>query len=293
MGLKEIVRAMIQERRTFSNIIDWSQSDPRKAFRLTSAELRAIAESGNDRVLLQLFHRCKKMRVTVEDLKKWLGWIGEYTLRDFITSCKKISVSPQTAMRYIEKTAQTGKIQHEAKQWIDYIDAATMLAYDLGEHNVLWPKDLKQAHDAACAARAIKLDEQAFEKYEARYRALQKKYEFTDGKYMIVIPHGQEEIVTEGNALKHCVGGYAARHMNGVLDILFMRRCSAPATPTWTIEMRGKSLQQVQGEGNRYENKPKGKAKNFLDLWLLWVAQGSRRSKNGEPIIETAKEKSA
>ena len=104
---------------------------------------------------------------------------------------------------------------------------------------------------------------------------------------MIIVPHTVADIIREGKLQRHCVGGYAARHMDGKLTICFLRKTDEPETPLYTIEMHDKHLTQVQGEGNRTPLTPE--AKIFFDRWLKWVKGGSRRNKKGEPIIKAIK----
>ena len=49
------------------------------------------------------------------------------------------------------------------------------------------------------------------------------KYEFELDGLRIVFPMTAAAIRREGKLLRHCVGGYADRHMKGVVTILFLR----------------------------------------------------------------------
>ena len=106
--------------------------------------------------------------------------------------------------------------------------------------------------------------------------------------YLIRVPTLAAEIRTEGNALKHCVGGYADRHMSGETTILFLRSSEQPDEPLCTIEMRsdGVTIRQIHGYRNDYgRESPMILYKMFLDIWLPWLAAGSRRDKQGRPIL--------
>ena len=115
----------------------------------------------------------------------------------------------------------------------------------------------------------------------------------------------------EGKTLKHCVGGYAARHFNDKVTILFLRHKRKPDTPFVTIEIipRQKmtekvSIRQIHGyqnegylrrmaEDQKYRHRPEYKFKWFIDMWRAWVTAGSKRDKNGNPILTEEKEKTA
>lgn len=112
----------------------------------------------------------------------------------------------------------------------------------------------------------------------------------------IVVPKSGSEIVREGKTLHHCVGGYAARHIEGKTTILFLRHEKRPERPWMTIELTGKdTIRQIHGyknEGYNHAQDPEERYAWFLDAWLGWVHAGSHRDKQKQPILE-AKEKTA
>ena len=120
---------------------------------------------------------------------------------------------------------------------------------------------------------------------------------------VIVVPASAEEIVQEGKTLHHCVGGYAARHINGQTTILFLRRARRPERSFLTIELyedRGRVLiRQIHGYKNEGYGNKRGRDKEeeyawFLGPWLDWINSGSRRDRNGKPVLpETKEEKTA
>ena len=180
------------------------------------------------------------------------------------------------------------------REYFDYYNMAQKLEYDLANPVVLYPKDIKNAHDLAVANyNALKAEIKAKKNAEKEKKAFEmllkkdKQYVYTDGKYLITVPHTIADIVREGKLQQHCVGGYAARHMDGVLTICFMRAVTEPDKPLYTIEMHDKSLTQVQGFGNRTPLTEEAQA--FFDTWMQWVKGGSKRNKSGEPIIKKSK----
>lgn len=67
----------------------------------------------------------------------------------------------------------------------------------------------------------------------------------------MIQPKSVREIVDEGAALSHCVGGYAERHAKGALHIMFLRRADQPDMSWYTMEI-SKELKIVQCRG--YKN---------------------------------------
>jgi hypothetical protein len=141
-------------------------------------------------------------------------------------------------------------------------------------------------------------------RYRRRRRMLEKKYGFVLGELRVVIPVSSAEIVQEGKTLHHCVGGYAARHIEGKTTILFIRKRRTPGRSFLTVELetdkRGKvKIRQVHGYRNegyakadeREAVRPANRYAWFLDVWLSWVNAGSPRDKSGAPILENEKDK--
>ena len=203
--------------------------------------------------------------------------------------------------------------------WEDYTTAAEATGYPLHRENILLPKDLGKAHDeAASKHRAIlqrqrdqaeqqyrkaELDRlaQANAAYDERREKLDRKYGFELDGLLIRAPISGAEVLDEGRALKHCVGGYAERHVQGKTTILFMRRAAKPDEPWLTIEMNGDKLIQIHGYRNegihtmegRFAPDPREVYREFLDTWLDWLKKGSKRDKQGRPKLPGKKRKAA
>ena len=81
---------------------------------------------------------------------------------------------------------------------------------------------------------------------------------------MIVPPKTAAEIVEEGHALHHCVGGYVSRVANKECVILFLRKKEEPDKPFYTIEVRDGEVQQIRG----YDNcDPPPKVEAYMKMW--------------------------
>ena len=279
--------------------VDWSQNDPRKAFGLTKQELKDFIEINGSGRELRWYRKFKKSGhpVTFRELDEIKTRVQSPRWDDFVKACVSgCGVKPEKALRYIQSQADKQKIPKADTliQWVDYVDAAKFCGFDLSKQITLMPKALKEAHDGAVATEEQLRHERELSsnsEYQKRYQDLMKRYGFESDKFFIRAPSSSREIVEEGKRLNHCVGRYAEKHATGKTTILFMRRKSDPFTPTWTIEMHGKYLVQVQGSGNAFGYKPSGDAKEFMDRWLEWVAAGSKRDKQGNPVLVQQKEK--
>lgn len=234
-----------------------------------------------------------------------------------------LGLSLERVRNYLQKQQKARQSVSDVEQlWTDYLDAAEHLGLDLENEVIHFPRDLKQAHDKRCGAwsrilererkqreaeqrarwEAAEADRQkkeakrhaeAMKKAEGTLKAWALKYPFSWGGLRIVLPATAQEIIDEGKALKHCVGGYADRHLEGVTTILFLRREDQPDRHLVTVEMSGNELRQAHGWRNEMEpceDNPKAKKptelyKEFFDCWVDWLKRGSPRDKDGKPKV--------
>lgn len=288
LGHYDVVRALVKQNKKSFPYVNWEAKGITDFFKISKQEYKTFKENGGTLTLLRMAYSIRGGRERLDFIKakKYLDCFrGEHNVKRLADRAEKAGISLDEAFKYVLKK------EADYTEYMDYLRMAGALGYDLRVHNVAFPKNLKEAHDNAAAAERIMLEEKRAaenrkkeiraEKYLKKY---EKQYSFTNGTYSIIIPHTIKEIVDEGKAMKHCVGGYAGRHMEGALAILFLRLTAEPEKSLYTIEMHGKALTQVQGYNNRTPLTSEAKA--FFELWLAWVQGGSKRTKSGEPIIK-------
>ena len=186
------------------------------------------------------------------------------------------------------------------EEYLDYIQAAEGVGLDLHNGIFLLPRDLDRKHDQVTASWAAMQSKEKDREYrECRLRKLTRRYSYTDGTYLIRPPVSGAEIQREGKLLRHCVGGYADRHLRGGTTILFLRRRDRPGRPLVTVEMRGNAIAQIHGwddERTKCPDNPGGidpgvLYRDFLDEWTAWLEGGSKRDKRGQPVLPRRKRK--
>lgn len=149
----------------------------------------------------------------------------------------------------------------------DYWDAAYQIGLDLTDPETYLPRDLHTAHDRAVQIRNDRQTEER-NRLQAKNAAgkqalidkrlpdLEKKYCFEYDGLMLRPAYSGVELINEGNALHHCVGGYIDRYADGRTDICFLRRTDAPDKPWRTIEINPKTgaIMQDRGDRNDFEH---------------------------------------
>lgn len=321
-GMRDVVRDLVERGVKHAAVINWNEETPAKAFKIGRQELKEFLNTGRDIQALEL-HKRLKGRASVTECADWVS--HGVKIRETFQAAKKWNLAPEKLMRYLN--GYVGCPQHGGmlsmtstlRHWEDYLTAAEAMHYPLHRENVLLPKNLGEAHDKATREHQVELDRarEAAQRerdqkrlalrqekdremaaaYAERKAKLEEKYSFSLDGYVIRVPESGEEILDEGRKLKHCVGGYADRHMRGATTILFMRTEKHPDEPWLTIEMAGNDLSQIHGYRNegeftfegRFAPDPREVYREFLDTWLDWLKKGSKRDKQGRPKLPKKK----
>lgn len=194
---------------------------------------------------LDLLKEC----VDIYDIERGkIDWILEYT----------------TFRRFIKYMEEQGK-RRNWDYYFDYLSMGRRLEYDFSDEFVLFPRDPKQAHDAARSAldeeRAKRemekeaLPEKGIMKVE---RKIRKYFSFEDEEFLIRPAKTNQEIIKDGQTQHTCVGyaGYSQKMIEGKSYILFLRRKSEPQTPFYTVEITPDyKILQRHGKNNQEHEK--------------------------------------
>lgn len=139
----------------------------------------------------------------------------------------------------------------------DYLDQCRQLRYDLSDTAICLPRDFHAMHDRLSSIIRYRADEALREVFLENY-AKRRRLEFRSNDLLIRQPESMAEIIAEGKALSHCVGGYAERHAKGQTNILFLRRTSEPDKPYYTVEVSNDGkIRQCYGYKNNYAGNSK------------------------------------
>lgn len=155
-------------------------------------------------------------------------------------------------------------MQSAVSEYRDYLDMCAKLDYDMGNSFVLYPKNLREAHDRVARRVKIKADAQLRRDFKTAMGAISGRLDFEADGMKFLLPTTPEELAAEGNALHHCVGSYANRVARKECIILFLRRCENLAKPFYTVEVRGRKIIQVHGKGNC---DPTPEVNAFMSKW--------------------------
>ncbi|MCI9444322.1 MAG: hypothetical protein HFF69_06305 [Oscillospiraceae bacterium] len=297
LGFHQVVSDLVIHGKPHKDILDWDAGNPADFFRLSKADFR-VFKNGlcgfEDLKGYRGLRRSGLVSGLPEFVQEKDAWKAAFRL--LCSGSRAANVSMARAARYLRSFESGPAVT--AQLWVDYLDAAARLRYDLSRDDVRMPDDLAERHDCAVAAVQPAEDEASMRRYRVRLERLTAQFSFSADGLCVVVPGSVRDIVREGHILKHCVGGYAARHVEGKVTILFLRKESAPGVPYVTIEMstenncRELTIRQIHGYRNERDGSrsPAQVHAGFLKTWLDWVHAGSPRDLEGRPVAEEAKE---
>ena len=148
--------------------------------------------------------------------------------------------------------------------YMDYLHMCCRQTYNMKDKSVLFPKNCATAHDRE-AERIQKInDMQKNKAFGMAYAGFARKAVLSNEELQIVCPKRANDLVDEGKALHHCVGGYIDNVAEGRCLIVFVRRVEEPKKPYVTVEVRDGKIAQIHGDHN---SKPTEEVQKFIDLW--------------------------
>lgn len=293
-GYYQPLADMVYSRKKNAASMNWEETDPRRAFDLDKRELHWLLGVQPHMGVLAVRSYVKKHWGKVWSLPFCMDFFNLWGTRtepmEVLRFLNRYHLDPDRFLQYLDGVFLQGEEYYATlfEVYRDYLEAAYQLGYCMEHGKVLWPDQLYTAHDVATRQLEAKMDETKTSGVALNGKARKEKYEFELDGLRIVFPLTSRAIKREGKALDHCVGGYAERHMKGVVTILFLRQVSQPGVPYVTIEMNGNKIQQIHGYHNDTlpgSNDPRVVHKVFLDTWLQWLRDGSKRNEDGTPKI--------
>lgn len=289
MRLRKAVDELVEEGRTNRKYLNWNARTPAGFLRMTKQEAKLFLHAGMDIDELRLWrNRCAGMPMA-EYVEFRDEFPREREAEVLLTASELAGIGLRKARRYALRFPKNSR-EARIREWADYLGMAQRLGYDLSEETVAMPRDLHDRHDEAAAADRYRVSEMKNRIYSERLGQLRKRYEFRTDTLSVLVPGDLREIVQEGNTLHHCVGGYAERHAEGKTCILFVRKSRTPERSFLTMEVDEKNMAIIQIHGYKNERyphavPPKERYRDFLDSWRCWVEAGSRRDRQGRPVL--------
>lgn len=270
--------------------INWKEKRPARMLGLNKEEFALFIRKKWGRDDLAKY---KMVRAYDKKLKLPEDWeaIRKKTIYDLEKLCRETYMAPSVigghtaetlrgrlsimrCLRYIDKQ------KSDITTLLDYWRMANRAGLDIRDEHIQLPKNLKHEHDRLAEAERIAKNEEekrrklaeiekrrpAFEKAVAPLEA----WSWEDGGICIRPVHTEQELIDEGSALHHCVGGYGPTVAKGESCIFFIRRADAPEKPWFTLQVELATLKEIQNHGLRNCG-PTKEVQKFVNRWLEHV----------------------
>lgn len=271
---------------------DLAKGSLRKSFGITKDDLKILKQLNPKLYEFKLYKAYKQAgrKIDIEELKEFFAIrsmidcdvndmlrILEYSsLRKFCQFFRRWESENCTSQ---DKDSWWDPRRHFFSDYKDYIENATLLEYDLSNSEVLFPKNLKQAHDLAYSIINDKeLKNAELPQIARQYESYSNLYSYEDKNYCIMPPSRHNDLKNEGKTLCHCVATYAKRVAVGSTIILFIRKTSEKDKPYFTLELNPMTYEIEQCRGLRNCAYPK-EVKDFMDKWYKTKIEPLKRSK--------------
>ena len=217
-----------------------------------------------------------------KNLQDVLKWCANNAIQDVSVLAELLShMTMHKLMRYADAQYEIRIASTKTPEYIRYYSMANLLAdyrdylrmckemqYNVESSFILFPRNLKSAHDHVVEALDVKRTAEQEKAIADSFEEWQRLYQYKGKDLMVIPPHSSKELIDEGTALRHCVGRYVKRVAQRECVILFVRKVAEPDKSLCTVEVRDGQVVQTRGFDNE---DPPAKIKAFIERWKRQV----------------------
>ena len=256
--------------------VDWREVKPHRMLHMSKPAFREISRNHWGAEDVECWDRYRRQLPSADAMdfeycRKRIGSKAVGQLLEMVAAGWE-DLLPLPVVRYLEKREA---VKDGVQMLIDY--RKMLRDAEMAEtEETRWPRDLLAAHERITKfwANHFKASYQlGFTSTFIRFRDL----EWTDGDLCIVLPRVEEDLVSEGKVLRHCVGTYGSAHCSGK-PVFFVRHRRRPERSYYTLQinMNGTIPKEIQlhgygnehhGDHKQYAHKIPRKVREFCDRW--------------------------
>ena len=211
---------------------------------LSKEEYRQALRLHADDKKMAIIQRLHAAAAKVTD--EQLEWIDRYIGLSVILKSFGIH-TPHRMIRYMKENlhVETEGTDKDMHLWVDYLDAAQNLQWNLADESIFFPQNIQAAHDEAVLCMQEKKDREQHMKRIEQDKQLKKNakdirrvFAYENDEFMIVVPESWKEFKKEANEQHNCVASnYYEQAVNGRTIIIFIRRKTEPDKSFCTVEV--------------------------------------------------------
>lgn len=224
----------------------------------------------------------RRIRLT-EEMLQYLG----HRYRDFDRLIEVFKVPMQKTLNYLMRQAKKSErsiVSISPDYLRDYWNMLKEVYNNTIPKELMWPKNLRKAHDDIQTMIKAKEDKEISDKI-VQFAIEMSKFTFEDPETGLFIRPiaNQTELIAEGKSLHHCVGTYAKKYAARSCCIFAIRRIKSPNRPYFTLEYdKGKVL---QNRGNKNCERTKAVVA-FEEKWLKFIKSKEIKNNAGNSRIK-------
>jgi len=267
LGFSHLIYSKLNYERTYRSI-NWRGKTPLQVLGLSKQELSYIKKNNltMDFLDLKILKQGKLdgSNFTVTEAENvtatWGHLIEEYLGYKQYGNIRKFH-------NYFTKQIAKNKIKRYDdcfRTWRDYQADCDKLGMDLSRESVLFPRNLHRAHQNTIKLVKYKADELLDRKIKLRAEAL-TMFSFESDGLLIKPAMSTKELIDEGSALSHCIGGYAKYYASGDSDLYFIRKTEEPDKPYFSAQVKKGELIQCRGLKNCEATK---EIEEFMEIFI-------------------------
>ena len=262
--------------------INWKEVKPLRMLGLKKSEAEIAKGCTLDEILLYRRIRDKRdIKLTSEQIKA-IGNDNKHFYAWAVEDVNGYNVPIVRTINYLQKQKKSHKGDLVSASYLQDYWNMLYAIYGSMVESELYPKDIVEAHDRMVARKQEKESAELQVKFDKRFKELEPLSFVDETLGLLIRPcKSQLEMIAEGKALHHCVGGYARTHAAGGTSILFVRKIDAPDIPYYTLEYSGGRV--VQNRGNKNCSKTP-EVQEFEDKWLEHIKTLKKGKKNGKQL---------
>lgn len=173
----------------------------------------------------------------------------------------------EQAKDYDEELEGVHKIEAVIGDYRDYLSMAKKCGMNINKSSILYPENLKEAHDAAI--QNMKVRKNKIKNKAIKAHAIKIDFESKETGLKVVVPMSQTMLNKESSGLNHCVKTYGDRLADGKCRIFFIRKTDAEDVPFYTLETRPDGeFVQCRGKNNCSMT---GEVEQFKDEFIKYL----------------------
>ena len=290
-GLTVLAEELIGVRYCSRSIVEkLGNSKPRDLGIESKADIEYIKSKGFTSEQCFAWKEVKHWKINEADLMKAIDFVNDF-YSDYLCSTDDYDfISKERLFNYCVKQKELNKetyrsVDNVLRDYRNYIDYARKLGWDLNDTMYQTPHNLKHMHDRALSLVEIERNKNFDNGIRKVYETLHKTLEVEKNGLCVLMPKSSKALISEGNAQKHCVGGYCEKVASGRCIILFLRRASAKKKAFFTIELKPNfDLVQCRGQGN-YDYRNDKEVVDFIEKYLKKIKEKMKNEEKYSNVV--------